>query len=319
MRQPSRPERVRSRTAPAPRSRRGSRARAATAGRRIVERPVVAAETGNDGALVAAAHRDQPASPRARARRSAARASRRTGRSPPRASPPRTSGCTRARRARSGRDGAREARVDHAVEEGCRHLRAAGVLDAGEDHRLHPSPILRQAASRAAPGRGRFAAPRSSRAKKPVASAAPASCAAMNAGTSCRPDPGERVRRGARERHRRIRERRGRGEPVGGRDVGADGEGSGIRPSTRAAEDHGEQPEGGHDLAECLRRPSASMGRHREQRLAEHQVRAENAGEGARKLCRHVAGGVSPGDRSARRVRERDDRIEVCARDRAEG
>ena len=84
-------------------------------------------------------------------------------------------------------------------------------------------------------------------------------------------DARERVRGRSCERYSRVRERRGRREPVRRRDVGGHRERDGIGAHAQAAPDHGEEPEGGHELAEHLRRPGARVTRDEEQRRLEHQ------------------------------------------------
>jgi len=64
-----------------------------------------------------------------------------------------------------------------------------------------------------------------------------------------------------------------------------------------------------------LRWPLTHVLRQREGGLVEHQVRGRDADQSARDLRDHVAGGVPPRNATLRGVGDRDDRVEVCARD----
>ena len=84
---------------------------------------------------------------------------------------------------------------------------------------------------------------------------APSSSADDEARRVGRGNAGERVAQAAGDGHRRIGERGRGGEPIGGGDVEADRGGHGVRLEADAAEDGGDQPEGGDELSGPLRRP----------------------------------------------------------------
>ena len=152
-----------------------------------------------------------------------------------------------------------------------RHLAASGVVDAQRRARTEVDARSRCGS--------RFTRGRSTSAVCKFGCQKCASATAMSAADDLRDDehrntrrtdPGERVGERARDRDGGIGEARRRCEPVGGRDVAADGEGGDLAaPRTDDAEDH-------EHAARRLRLPSASQ-RPPDERVSVESVTAGSA------------------------------------------
>jgi len=135
-----------------------------------------------------------------------------------------------------------------------------------------------------------------------------------------RGDAGQGVRQHAREGHRGIGEARRRGEPVGGRDVGAHGEGHHrAPPGAHHPEDHEHEPEGGDRLGEEVRSRGPVMRRQRQRRQAEHGVGGDGAGGAAGELRQDI-GHRGPGPKPPEEpVDQGDHGVEMGPRHGAHG
>ena len=193
----------------------------------------------------------------------------------------------------------RTGRVCQRVEEGGRHLRATRAVHAGEDH-LHGQRGLFDLIEPAPEATG-SGGPEELRGDE-----------RRDVGVA---NSGERVRRGARHRHRGIRERRRAREPVSGGDVGADCEGRACGRASATGDD-GEQTERRDDFGEQLGRAASRVLGGEERRQREHDVRGGHADERARNLRDDVYRYVAPGERSVPGRDERHCRVQVGTRDR---
>src|SRR5450759_3298337 len=132
-----------------------------------------------------------------------------------------------------------------------------------------------------------------------------------------RADAGEGSGERPPDRHRGVREAGGRREPVRGGDVGPDGERR-DRRSTRPnhAED---QDEGGNELGEPQRPRRPRVRRERDRGQVEHEVRDDRSNARPHDLGEDVIRPVAGGNPTEDAVSERDDRVEMPTRDRAQG
>ena len=124
--------------------------------------------------------------------------------------------------------------------------------------------------------------------------------------------------------HRRIRERGGTGEPVGGAYVGTHGgRGDPGPPSARQSEYQGDQPGCRDDLTEEVARRHAFLRRDFEDSTVEHGVGKPSAAHCAEHLDADVGKRIAPSDTGTRTSTEQPicrchSRIEVGAGDRTE-
>jgi hypothetical protein len=126
-----------------------------------------------------------------------------------------------------------------------------------------------------------------------------------------RGDAGEGVAERARDGDRRVREGRARGEPVGGRDVGADGVPDPVlAPGPHDAEDDEHQAEGGHDLAQQQAGAGAVVAADVHRGQVVHEVRDDHPEAAAQHLDHDEAGSDPRGDRPEQPLDQRHHRVE---------